>query len=119
MPVIGKPSVPEVKNSYRCGKLGGRKERPGPPDLSREVHDGFGAGIDFGLTGNDAHFAQQLFGRQGEQSGHAGILQRGEAEAALLEGVAESARERSANIAIAVEADPASRGAPACCVSQF
>jgi hypothetical protein len=119
MPVISKPSVPEVKDSHRSRKLGGSKERPGPPDLSREVHDGFGAGIDFALTGNDAHLAQQLIGRPSEKGGHAGILQRGEAEAALLEGAAESARERSTNDAIAVEADPASRCVPAFCVSQF
>jgi hypothetical protein len=119
LPVISEPAVANFKNSHRTGKLGGCKERPGPPDFSREIHDGFGAGIDFALTGNDVHLAQQLCGRQGEKSSHAGILQCREAEAALLQSVAESARQGFTNGAIAVEADPASGGVPAFCVSQF
>jgi len=81
--------------------------------LLREIHDGFGAGIDFTFTGDDLHLAQQLFGRQCEKGSNAGILQCGEAEAALFKSVAESPRERSADSAIAIEADPASRDVPA------
>ena len=69
--MMSEPAVAEVKNSHSSGKLDGRKERPGPPDLSREKHDGFGAGIDFTLTGNDVHLAQQLFGRQCEKGSNA------------------------------------------------
>jgi hypothetical protein len=119
MPVIGEPAIAEVKNSSSSGKLGGRKERPGPPDLSREIYDGFGPATDFVVAGNDGHLAQQLFGRQCEKGGDTGILQCGEAEAAFFKRVAETPRQRGANSAVAVEEDPASRGAPAFCVSHF
>ncbi len=71
------------------------------------------------LTGNNAHLAQQLIGRQREKSGDAGILQRGQAKAALLERAAESPCQRSANNAIAIEEDPASGGLAAFRVSNF
>jgi hypothetical protein len=117
VPVISEPAVANFKNSHRSGKLGDCKERPGPPDLSRKNHEGFGASINFALTGDDAHLSQQLFGRQSEKGSDAGILQCREAEAALLQGVAESARQRSTNAAIAIEADPASGGVSAFYVS--
>ena len=111
--MFGEPAVPSVKNSWKPGYLSSREERPGPPDLSREIFDGFGVGIDFALTGNDVHLAQQLFGPQCEKGSNAGILQRSRAEAALLECAAESPRQGSTNVAIAVDEDPASRDVPA------
>jgi len=87
--------------------------------LSREIFDRFGAGIDLAFTGDDLHLAQQLFSRQCEKGSNAWILQCGEAEAALFKSVAESPRERSADSAIAIEADPASRGVSALYVSHF
>jgi len=111
--VISEPAVGSVKNSWKPGYLSRREERPGPPDLLREIHDGFGAGIDFTFTGYDLHLAQQLFSRQCEKGSNAGILQRSRAEAALLECAAESPRQGSTNVAIAVDEDPASRDVPA------
>jgi hypothetical protein len=37
--------------------------------------------MDFALTGDDLHLAQQLFSRQSEKVSNAGILQNREAEA--------------------------------------
>jgi len=113
VPVISEPAVGSVKNSWKPGYLSRREERPGPPDLLREIHDGFGAGIDFTFTGDDLHLAQQLFSRQCEKGSNAGILQRSRAEAALLECAAESPRQRCTIVALAVDEDPASRGVPA------
>ena len=117
--MISEPAVASAKNSWKPGYLSSREERPGPPDLSREMHDGFGAGIDFALTGDDLHLAQQFFSGQCEKGSNAGILQCGEAGAALLECAAESPRQGSTNVAIAVDEDPVSRDVPAFRVSQF
>jgi len=117
--VIGEPAVASVENSQDARELSRCKEWPGPPNFSREIHDGFGASMDFALTGNNAHLAQQLIGGQREEGGNAGILQSREAKAALIEGAAESARQRGANAAIPIEEDPASRGVPAFHVSYF
>jgi hypothetical protein len=87
--------------------------------LFGEIHDGFGATEDFTFTGNDAHLAQQLIGRQREKGCYTGVLQCREAKTALLECAAESPRQRSTNSAIAVEENPASRGAAAFRVSHF
>jgi hypothetical protein len=119
LPVIGEPAVPNVKNSQNAGELSGHEERPGPPDLSRKIYDGFVATINFTPTRKDAHLAQQLVARQREKVCNARVLQGREAEATLLECVAESARQRSANSAITVEEDPASRGVSAFHVSYF
>ena len=115
--MISEPAVGSVKNSWKPGYLSRREERPGPPDLLREIHDGFGAGIDFTFTGDDLHLAQQLFSRHCEKGSNAGILQNRKIEAALLECAAESPRQRRTNVAVAIEVDPASRGVPAFRVS--
>jgi len=73
--------------------------------------------MDFGLAGANLRLAQQLFSRQCEKDSNAGILQSREAEAAVLECATESPRQRSTNVAVAVQADPASRGVPAFRVS--
>jgi len=91
--VISEPVVANVKNPQNTGDFSRQKDRPGPPDLFGEIHDGFGATEDFTFTGNDAHLAQQLIGRQREKGCHAGVLQCREAKTALLECAAESPRQ--------------------------
>jgi hypothetical protein len=117
--VIGEPAIANFKYSQDTRELSCRKERPGPPNFSREIHDGFGAAMDFALTGNNAHLAQQLIGRQREKGGNAGVLQCREAKAAFFKRAAESARQRGANGAISIEEEPASGGVPAFRVSYF
>jgi hypothetical protein len=117
--VIGKPAVAGVENSRDAGQLRCGKERPRPPNLPREKDDCFGATEHFALDRGDAHFPEQILGRQGQESLHARVLQSGQAEAALLEGTAEAASQRGADSAIAVEEDPAAGGVPSFCISHF
>jgi len=117
--VIGEPAVAGVKNARDAGQFRCGKERPGPPDLPGEIHDGFRAAVNFAVGGGDAHFPEQILGRQVEEGLHARVLQSGEAEAARFEDTAETAGQRSADGAIAVEEDPAARSVPSFCISHF
>jgi hypothetical protein len=81
--------------------------------------DGFGAAVNLARGCGDAHFPEQLLGRQGEKGLDARILQSGEAEAALFEGPAKAAGECGADAAITVEENPAAECVPSFCISHF
>jgi hypothetical protein len=118
-PVIGKPAVADVQNSQGARQFRRGIERPGPPNLPGQKDNGFGAAENFAADRGDAHFLEQLFRRQGEKGSDSGVLQSGEAEAALFEGTAEAAGKRSTDAAIAVEENPAAEGMPTFCISYF
>jgi len=105
--VIGEPAVTGIEDARYAGQFRSGIERPRPPDLRCEIQDGFRAAINFAVGCGDAHFAQQILGRQGEKGLHARILQCSEAEAPCFKSVAESPGERGADGAITVEEDPA------------
>ena len=84
-----------------------------------EKRDGFGAAIDSAVVSSDAHFLEQILKRQGKKGLHTRVLQRGETETARFESAAEAAGQRSANTALAVEADPAAGGMPSFYISYF
>ena len=117
--MIGKPAVAGIENARDAGQFRQGKERPGPPDLPREEYDGFGAAVNFAVARGDAHFPKQFPRRQGEKRLHARILQSRESEAAFFKRQAEAAGQRSADGAIAVEADPAAGGVPSFRISHF
>jgi hypothetical protein len=75
--------------------------------------------VDLTGGGGYAHFPQQILWRQGQQGLRAWVLQGGEAEAARLEWAAKTARQRSADPAVAVEENPAAGGSASFCVSYF
>jgi hypothetical protein len=106
--VIGKPPVTGIEDARYAGQFRSGIERPGPPDLPREIDDGFSATVYASIRRGDAHLPEQILGRQSKKSLHARVLQSREAEAARFEGAAEAAGERGANGAITVEEDPAS-----------
>jgi len=117
--MIGKPAIAGVENARDAGEFRCGIEGPGPPDLPGEIHDGFRATIHFAVGCGDAHFPEQILGRQVEEGLHARVLQRREAEAARFEGAAKSAGERGADGAIAVEEDPAAGSVSSFCISHF
>jgi hypothetical protein len=118
-PVIGKPSVTGIENAWDAGHFSCGIERPRPPDLPSAIDDGFGAAVNFAFDRGDAHFPEQILGRQGKKSLHARVLQSREAKAAPFERAAEAAGECGADAAIAVEEDPAAVGVLSFCISYF
>ena len=72
--MLREPAIADAKNSRNTGELRRGMEGPSPPDLPRQIHDGFSAAIDFALSCDDAHLAKQLIGRQGEKGRDARIL---------------------------------------------
>jgi hypothetical protein len=117
--MIGKPAVASVENAWDAGQFSYGIYRPGPPDLLSEINDGFGAAENIAVGGDDAHFPEQILGRQGKEGLHARVLQSREAEAAGFEGAAEAACQRGADAAVAVEEDPAALRVPSFCISHF
>ena len=117
--MIGKPAVASVENALDAGQFRCGIERPSPPELPREINDGFGAAENIAVGGGDAHFPEQILGWQGKNGLHARVLQSREAEAARFEGAAEAAGEGGADGAIAVEEDPAAGGVSSFCISHF
>ena len=117
--MIGNPAIAGAKDAWDAGEFRCGIERPGPPDLPGEIHDGFRAAVNFVVACGDAHFPEQIFGRQVEEGLHARVLQSGEAEAARGEGALEAAGERSADAAVAVEENPAANGAASFRISYF
>lgn len=117
--MIGEPAIAGIEYAGNGGQAGCGKQRPRPPDLAGDKHDRLGAAVNCAVAGSDAHFPEQIPGREIEEGLHARILQRGEAEAALLEAVAEAAGESGAEGAVAIEEDPATSGARSFCISYF
>jgi len=117
--VISNPAVANVENARDARQLGCGIERPGPPDLPRKKDDGFGTGVNFALDRCDTHFPEQLFAGQIKKGLYSRVLQSREAEAALFEGAAETAGERSADGAITVEENPAAGSVLSFCISHF
>jgi hypothetical protein len=117
--VIGKPPIAGVENPRDARQFGCGMERPGPPDLPRKKYDGFRAAENFSVGRGYAHYQEQIPGRQRQKCLHARVLQSRKAEAMLLEGAAEAAGERSADAAIAVEANPSAGGTASFHVSHF
>jgi hypothetical protein len=117
--MIGKAAVTRVENARGAGQLRCGIKGPGPPDLPSEIHDALGATVNFAISCGDAHFPEQILGRQGEVGLHARVLQSREAIAARFKGAAESAGQRSADGAIAVEENPAAGSVPSFCISHF
>jgi len=117
--MIGKPAVAGVENARHAGQLRRRIERPGPPDLSSEIDDSFGAAVNLAFASSDAHFTEQILGRQGEEGLHARVLQSGEAEASRFEWATEAAGQRGTDAALAVKEDPAAEGVPSFSISHF
>ena len=118
-PVIGKPAVANVENARNARQFGCGIERPGPPDLSGEINEGFSAAVNFALDRCDAHFPEQLFAGHIKKGLYSRVLQSREAEAALFERAAKAAGERSADGAVAVEENPAAGGATSFRISHF
>jgi hypothetical protein len=117
--MIREPSTAGTKNVHHARQLRRDIQRPHPPNLPRQIDDGIGAAVEFGVGCNDAHFPEQLLGRHSEKGGDAWILQSRQSKAALLKCLAKSPGERSANSAIAVEKDPATGSVAALTVSHF
>ena len=117
--MIGEPAIAGVENARDAGQLSRRIERPGPPDLPGKKDDGFGAAINVAVGCGDAHFPEQILGRQGKKGLHTRVLQSREAEAAQFEGAAEAVGERGADATIAVEEDPAAGSVLSFCISYF
>jgi len=117
--MIGEPVVPSVEKTHCAGKFGREIQRPGPPNLARQINDRFRAAENPPFGRGDAHFAEQFPLRQIEKGLDARVLQSSEAEAAGLECAAETPGERSADAAVAVKANPAAGGASAFTVSYF
>ena len=115
----GKPTVASAQNAREPGKFSCSIERPSPPNLTGEKDNGFGAAVHIAAGRGDAHFSQQILGRQGEKGLHARVLQSGEAEAALFEGAAEATGKGGADTTVAVEEDPAAEGMPSFRISYF
>ena len=105
--MIGNPAIADAKDAWDAGEFRCGIERPAPPDLPGEKGDRFGAAVDLAVCHGDAHFPEQILGRQGKKGLHARVLQSGQAEAALFEWAAEAASERGADAAVAIEEDPA------------
>ena len=117
--MIGKPAVAGVENQRDAGQNRCGIDRPRPPDLPREIHDCFRAAVNPAFACGDAHFTEQILGRQGKEGLYARVLQSGKAKPALLEGPAKAADERSADAAIAVEENPAAGSVPSFYISHF
>ena len=117
--MVGKPAVAGGEDTGNAGQFRCGIERPGPPELPSEIDDGFGAAENIAVGGGDAHFPEQILGRQGKKGLHARVLQSREAEAARFEGTAEAAGQRGADAAIAVEEDPAAGRVFSFCISHF
>jgi hypothetical protein len=117
--MIGKPAVAGIENVRDARNLGRGMERPSPPDLSRQKYDGFGAAVNLALACCHAHFPEQFFTGQIKKGLHARILQGRQAEAALFEGTAEAAGERSADGTVTIEENPAAGGLSSFCISHF
>src|SRR6266700_5591170 len=103
IPMIGKPTITGLKNVLHTWQLSRGIDRPGPPDLSRQEHDGIRTAVMFVVGCDDSHLAQQLIRRQAEKRRHARVLQGRQSKTALLDRSFESACERSAFPATAVE----------------
>ena len=117
--MIGEAAIRRFEEARNAGESGRREQRPGPPDLAREISYGFGPAKHLAIGRDDSHFAKQIRGRQIEESLHARILQSGKAEAALFQGAAEAASKRGADAAVAVEENPAADGVPSFYISYF
>ena len=117
--MIGEPAVSSVKKPQNAGHFCEGVEGPCPPDLPREIDNRFPAAIDFSVIGRNAHFPEQLRGRQRKQSLRARILQSGKTETAGFQCAAETAREGGADAAVAVKENPTAKGAPSFRISNF
>jgi hypothetical protein len=117
--MISQPAIPRPKSATHAWQLCRSIDRPSPPDLSREKHDGIGTAIKFIVGCNNSHLAQQLIWWQNEKGCDARILHGCQSEASILECSFESPRQRSTDTAITVEADPAPRSPAALTVSYF
>jgi hypothetical protein len=117
--VIGKPAIAGIENARGSGQLSRCKERPSPPDLPSKIDDGFGATVNFAVGRGDAHFLEQILGRQVKEGLHARVLQSREAEAAFFDRAAKAAGEGGAEAAIAVEENPTSGSMLSFCISHF
>jgi predicted alpha/beta-fold hydrolase len=63
IPMISKPTITGLKNVLHTWQLSRSIDRPGPPDLSRQKHNGIRTAIKFVVGCNDSHLAQQLIRR--------------------------------------------------------
>src|SRR6266849_534908 len=115
--MISNPTINGLKNVLHTWQLCRSIDRPGPPDLSRQEHDGIHTAVEFVVGCNDSHLAQQLIRRQAEKRGHARILQGCHSKTTFLDRWLESSRERSADTATAVETNPTPGGSTAFTVS--
>lgn len=119
MPMICEPTITGSENGSHAGKLSGDIDWPGPPNLLRQVHEGFGTAVEFAVGSDDPHLKKQLVGRQPEKSCNSRILQRCQAKAALRECAVEPPCDRGTETAISVEENPSSGGTASFCVSYF
>lgn len=117
--MIGKPAVTRIEQAHHSRQMRGAVERPGPPDLSREIDNSCSAAVDLAFGRGDAHFAEQVRRRQIKQRLRARILQGREAKAARFERTLKAAGQAGADAAVAVEENPGARGAASFCISYF
>lgn len=117
--MIGEPAVTRIEQAHNSGQTGGGIERPGPPDLPREIDNGRGAAINFSVRGGDAHFAEQLLRRQSKKSLRARVLQGRQTEASGFEGTLKAAGQPGAHGAVSVEENPTAGGPASFCISYF
>lgn len=117
--MIGEPAIAGVQQARNDWNSSCRVERPGPPNLPREINHRLGAAVPCAFHSDDTHFAEQLRRRQIKESLYARVLQGCEAKAARFESTLEPSSERSADLAVAVEADPAAAGLSSFAISYF
>src|SRR5258708_14020419 len=119
IPMISKPTITGLKNVLHTWQLSRSIDRPGPPDLSRQKHNGIRTAIKFVVGCNDSHLGQQLIRWQTEEGRNARILHGCHSKTAFLDCWLESSRERSAFTAAAVETNPTPGSSTAFTVSYF
>jgi hypothetical protein len=119
MTMLCEPTITGSENASHAGKLSGEKDWPGPPDLLRDIHEGFGTAVEFALGSDDPHLKKQLVGWQPEKSCDARILQGCQAKAALRECAVEPSCDRGTGTAISVEENPSPGGTPSFRVGYF
>ncbi len=119
MPMIGEPPITGAEHPPHARQLRHEIQRPYPPDLPRQEHEGVGAAVEFILGGDHAHLMQQLIRRESQERRYPRVLQRRQSKASLFQRPPETSRKRNADSAIAVEKNPAAGRSPSLAISYF
>jgi len=106
----GDAAICGAECAAHAGNLRERDERPAPPDISRERDDGVRAAVGFAVLQQDAHLAEKLVLWEMKENADPGGLQGEEDKPARGQNRLDAIDPTAAELAIAVEEDPASRG---------